>query len=354
MTQVRNISKEYDIFIGIDVDKKSFSFTVKDKNMVNSKKIPSDAEQLSNYIKKRYPGKRVLCAYEAGPTGYHLYDYLTEQKYDCLVISPNTLPRPINEKVKNNRIDSLKIMEYLSSGHLHSIRIPTEKYRDLRNLIRTRENYANKRKEARQRIKSLLLFEHLEQLVKENSTNWSKKYIRNLKAIPCSESSRIRLDMLLADLEYARKQLLIILKHLKEFVKKHPDIEKNVEYLESIPGIGFITAVTILGKIGDPSKLKNVREISGFIGLTPIEHSTGDIINRGGITHFGDKKLRSMLIEAAWIAIYKDTELNQFFNRIKNKNHPKGAAQKAIVAVARKLTTRIYSVLKNQRKYVIH
>ncbi len=353
MTQVRNISKDYDVFVGIDVDKKSFSFSVKEKNRVISNKISADAEKLCNYIKKRYSG-RVLYAYEAGPTGYNLYDYLTEHKYDCFVVSPNSIPSPFNETVKNNRLDSRKIVEYLASGLLHSIRVPKGMYRELRNLVRARENCAAARKKAKQRIKSLLLFEHLEQFVKEDSTNWSRKYIQNLKTIPCNESVRVRLDMLLEDLEYARKQLLAILKRLKEFVKRDPDIGKYIEYMKSIPGIGFITAVSILGKIGNPEELKNVREVADFFGLTPIEYSTGDRIKRGGISHFGDKKLRAMLVEAAWIAINRDTELGQFYNRIVSKNNSKGASQKAIVAVARRLTTRIYSVLKDKKKYVIH
>ena len=77
MTVLKDLSKTYDTFIGIDVDKKSFSFTVKDNNgMMRSKKIPSDPEGFHNYIKKNFADKKILCAYEAGPTGYHLYDYL--------------------------------------------------------------------------------------------------------------------------------------------------------------------------------------------------------------------------------------------------------------------------------------
>lgn len=127
-----------------------------------------------------------------------------------------------------------------------------------------------------------------------------------------------------------------------------------MQYAQSIPGIGFITATSILGKIGDPGNLRNVRELTCFMGLTPTERSSGDITRRGSITHLGDKKLRALLIEAAWVAIRSDIELREFFYRIKSRNHPMCASQKAIVAVARKLTQRIYRVLKDQRRYVTH
>lgn len=120
-----HLPKDYDIFIGLDVDDKNFSFTVQDHNAMNkTKTIPSEPEQLYNYAKRRFPGQKVLFAYETGPTGYHLYDYLSAKKQGCLVVPPLSIPRAPNQKVKNNRIDSRKITEELKAGKLSSIRVP--------------------------------------------------------------------------------------------------------------------------------------------------------------------------------------------------------------------------------------
>lgn len=156
------------------------------------------------------------------------------------------------------------------------------------------------------------------------------------------------------DLDYARKQTTSILRQLRMFIGSNKGMHQYIQYLISIPGIGFITAITLLGRIGDPRRLENVRELSAFVGLVPTEHSTGDDVNYGSITHLGNRYLRSLIIEAAWSAIRKDKELNQFYHRIKNRHHPKIGARKAIVAVARKLTQRIYRVLKEQRSYIVH
>jgi len=345
---------DYDIFVGVDVGKKSFSFTVRDHNVMSkTKTIPSEPEQLYNYTMKRFPDQKVLFAYEAGPTGYHLHDYLSAKKQDCLVVSPLSIPKAPNQRVKNNRIDSRKIVEELKAGKLKSIRIPQDSYRELRHLVNLRENYAHNRKVAKQRIKSLLLHTNLWKCFKDTEQNWSGNYIRELKKLPCSNAVHQRLDMLLMDLDYARKQTLSILNQLRTFVKIHKGIQQNIHYLVSIPGIGFITAVTILGRIGDPGNLRNVRELAAFVGLVPTENSTGEDVDRGSITHLGDRRLRSLLIEAAWAAIRKDAELSQFYYRIKSRHHIKIAARKAIVAVARKLTQRIYCVLKEQREYIV-
>lgn len=345
--------KDYELFIGIDVDKNSFSFTVKDHGTMNkSKKVPANTESFYNYIQKTYSGKKIICAYEAGPTGFHLHDYLTQKGIHCLLISPLSIPKASNQRVKNNRIDSEKIAHHLRAGALKTIRVPQGPYRELRYLVKTRENYANNRKVAKQRIKALLLSANLYHLLKDTNSKWSRSYIKGLHEIPCSDAIRYSLDMLLMDLEYARKQTLDIHRLIKSFCENNNEIKDYMKYLQSISGVGFITAVSLLGKIGNPKNLKNVRELAAFIGLVPTEYSTGDTISKGSITHLGDKTLRFLLIEAAWVAIRHSASLDKFYYRIKKRHHPRIAAKKAITAVARKLTQVIYCVLTQERMYV--
>lgn len=189
---------DYDTFIGIDVNKNSFSFTVKDHFTMNrSVQIPASPENLYNYIQKHLPNKQVICAYEAGPTGFHLHDYLTEKEQPRFVISPLSIPRAPNEKVKTNRIDSEKLSKYLKTGELRAIRVPYGDYRELRHLIKTRENYARNRKTTKLRIKGLLLSAYLYPAFKDTKQNWSKNYINQLKQLPCSPAVRQRHVLLL-------------------------------------------------------------------------------------------------------------------------------------------------------------
>ena len=121
----------------------------------------------------------------------------------------------------------------------------------------------------------------------------------------------------------------------------------------TIPGIGWIVASQLLARVGDYRQIRNVRQLAAFVGLVPTEHSTGDSTVRGSITRLGDSRLRSKLIQGAWSAIRKDPELREFYRSVYQRHPRDRAARKAIVAVARKLTTRIYAVLKEQRPYVI-
>jgi transposase len=344
---------EFDVFIGIDVDQKSFAFTVKNHDtMSNSYKIPASPENLYQHIRNRYNTKRVICAYEVGVTGYHLHDYLTSKNIRCLMVPPPSVPKASNDRTKNNRLDSERISQNLKNGDMLPIRVPDYDCRELRQLLRSREEYVNMRKVAKQRIKSLLLFAHLHVLLKDTTQYWSYLHIRRLKELPCSPATRQRLDLLLKDLEYSRAQTVLILKELKKTSEQNEKLNRNIHYLRSIPGIGFITAITVLAAIGDPEQLRNPRELSAFVGLVPSEYSTGERISRGHITRLGSSILRSLLVEAAWANIAKDARLRQFYDRIRAKHHPQIGSRKAIVAVARKLTLIIYRVLKEQREYI--
>ena len=109
----------------------------------------------------------------------------------------------------------------------------------------------------------------------------------------------------------------------------------------------------LLARIGDWRELKNVRQVAGFLGLVPTEHSTGEKTDRGSITHSGDPRLRSKLIQAAWSAIRQDGELREFYRSV-CQTHPRHvAARVAIVAVARKLSVRLSVVLMQQRSYEV-
>ena len=355
MTPFQYAPYDYDIFLGVDVDKKSFAMTIKDRLQFHKTlTMPSRPEGLRQYIQRHFPGKRVLCGYEAGPTGYHLYRYLTRYHQPCAVIAPSSLPKAGNERVKNNRIDSEKLAAHLRSGELTFVRVPSPPYQELRHLTEMYECCAQARQKAKQRIKSLLLFENLPEEPKDPAGAWSVRYMEHLKELECSPIVRERLNMLLSDLAYAREQILSVVKKIKSFAKGHKNIQTSLGYLRSIPGIGFITASLLLGRLGDPEHLRDPREIASFLGLVPTERSTGARVDRGRITHLGDSFVRSRLVECAWVAIRYDKELEQFYYRIKSRHHPQIAANKAIVAVARKMTQRIYRVLKDQRPYLVH
>ena len=348
---------KYDLVVGIDVDAKSYVIT--DSNHMSKKtkqflKMPAKPENLYNHYQKLYPNHKVLYAYEAGPTGYHLHDELHKMGQNCLLVNPASIQVARNDRVKTNRIDSKKICEQVTSGQLKGIHVPTEDYRHLRHLISLRQRYASDQRRAKQRIGSFLLFEHI--IIPElECERWSGKHIKNLKGLELKDVHRFKLDALLSDLEYARRQLVPINRKLRLFIKEHKHLYKDLDLLKTVPGFGFVIPIYVLARIGSLDNLRHLGSLAGLAGLGPSEKSTGDKIHKGPITHMGDRVLRSLLVEAAWVAIRHDKSLAQTYHRIKSKHIGKGDGAKkiAIIAIARKLTTRVYRVLKDQKPYII-
>jgi transposase len=134
------IPRDYDVFGGLDVDKKSISVTFTDhQGFLKSVSMPYNVEYLVNHVRKHYGDKKVAFGYEAGPTGYGLYDGLEAQAYKCLIASPSMIPKAPGQRVKTNRLDSRGISENLRGGQLKGIHVPTPLYRELRHLTQLRD-----------------------------------------------------------------------------------------------------------------------------------------------------------------------------------------------------------------------
>ncbi len=348
-TVSRIIPAHFDIFAGLDVDKKSMATTFTDHGtLFKSLRLPYSSTQLLNYVAKHFPGKRIAFVYEAGPTGFGLHDDLVAQQRTCLVVAPSMVATAPGNRVKTNRLDSKKLSVQLRGGELRGIHVPNRSYRELRHLVQLRDTQTRQLTATKCRIKALLLYEGIE--FPEPSGRWNARAIDDLRTLPCTSEVRFKLDHLIGTLYFHFNSAAVVQKRIRQFCQNDPELRQSISLLTSLPGVGWITAAHAVARLGDWREIKNVRQIAGLVSS---EHSTGDKENRGPITRSGDSRLRNKLVQCAWVAINKDPELRAFYRSVFLRQPKKVAARKAIVAVARKLTTRMYVVLKQQRPYII-
>ena len=346
------IPAHFDIFAGLDVDKKSMATTFTDHGtLFKSLRLPYSSTQLLNYVDKHFPGQRIAFAYKAGPTGFGRHDDLVEQNCTCLVVAPSMVATAPGNRVKTNRLDSKKLSVQLRGGELRGIHVPGRSYRELRHLVQLRDTQTRQLTATKCRIKALLLYEGI--AFPETSERWNAPAIAGLRTLPCSSEVRFKLDHLIGTLYFHFNSAAVVQKRIRQFCQNDPELRQSISLLTSLPGVGWITAAHAVARLGDWRQIKNVRQIAGFLGLVSSEHSTGDKENRGPITRSGDSRLRNKLVQCAWVAINKDPELRAFYCSVFVRQPKKVAARKAIVAVARKLTMRMYVVLKEQRPYII-
>jgi transposase len=346
------VPREFDVFVGLDVDKKRIVGTFRDHSAAfKSLQFPYSAEQVLRYTEKEYPGQRIAFVYEAGPTGFGLYDGLTAGGHRCLVVAPSMVPQAPGQRVKTNRLDSRKLSENLRGGQLRSIHIPTGPYRQLRHLVQLRDSSVRQIKAAKCRIKALLLYEGIG--FPDAEERWTRKVLKQLQELEANPAVTFKLASLRASLEFARLQAVATQREIRRYCRQEPELRESIQFLMTIPGIGWIVASHLVARLGDWRQLGNVRQIAAFLGLVASEYSTGDQVERGSITHLGDARLRCKLVQSSWVAIAKDSELRAFYRRIYSRHPRHLAARKAIVAVARKLTTRIHAVLTQRRPFEV-
>jgi transposase len=346
--------QDYDVFIGMDVDKRSIVLRQVDHPGVEkSVSMPYQGACLLGYVRKHLQGRRLAFAYEVGPTGFGLYDSLTAAGYPCLVVMPAAVPTARGRRVRTNRLDARKLALQLRGGSLQGIRVPSEDYRMLREYVRLRKLHMTEAARCKQRIKALFLRHGLEFPGATPGGYWSQELIRQLREYPCAAALQFKIASLLTSLEFSRLQAAATQVEMRRFVQASPEIADSVRYAMSLPGVGWIVATYAVARIGDWRLLGDSQQTASFFGLTQCEDSTGDQADRGPITKAGDPVMRSLLIEGAWTAIRKDAELRSFYQRVVASHAKDKAARIAIVAVARKLACRLHCVLKERREYQV-
>jgi transposase len=160
-------------------------------------------------------------------------------------------------------------------------------------------------------------------------------------------SGKAAINVLLDQSKHLRASILQVTRLIRELAKTDR-YKMQQELLRTIPGVGLLTAMVILTEIETINRFDSIDQLCGFIGLVPSTNSTGDHEIIGDITPRGHSVLRPAIIESAWIAARRDPALNKSYHDYCKRMEP----NKAIIRIARKLTSRIRFVLKNNQPYV--
>jgi transposase len=325
------------IFIGMDVHKKTYSVTaICDGAIVKRDTLKAEPEGLISYLKKRFGSGRIKTAYEAGFCGFHLHRTLEAAGIENIVVHAAGIETS-NSRVKTDKRDSLKIAAHLSEGKLRSVYIPTVEQEDQRTVTRLRDTFSKEKSRVANQIKSLLFLHGL--IPADNKKKVSLKWIRDLSQFEMTPGVRFSIEMFAKTwLELDAK-----IKEINEEIKKQAIKDKVIDTMyQAASGIGNISARVLANELGDLQQFKNERQLFSYIGFTPSEHSSGEHTRQGHITKQGKPIVRKILVQAAWVAIRHDKELQAIYERIAAKS----GAKRAIVAVARRLIGRIRSCFR--------
>lgn len=321
-----------EVFIGIDVHKKSYSVVAScDKEVVKKWTTAASPKELSQQLQKYFSGAIIHSVYEAGFSGFALHRELVRHGIDNIVVHAASIEIAANNRVKTDKRDAQKMAALLEAGRLRGNRIPSEQEEQRRMLTRTRQQLVEERTAIKNKIR--MKFHQLGLIEYDENRSMSHKLVKELLGGTNSSELKIVIQAYWNIWQKLDEEIYKLAQAIKEQAKTDP----NDATYRSAPGVGPLSARILASELGDMSQFHNERQLFSFTGLTPCEYSSGENVHRGHISRQGNSRLRGILVESAWRAIEKDRALGEFFNRL----YPRTGKKRAIVAVARKLIGRI-------------
>lgn len=349
------------------------------------------ADSLMSFIFKNIGNSPCVFGLEAtGHYWYPIYSFLKAKGYTIYVINPiqsDSLRKMYIRQTQNDSIDSFLIAEVIRFGQFGTTSMADENILAMRQLCRYRDSLISSRTEIKLRIGTIMeqIFPEYE---KQFSSLWVstsmgilEKYLtpENIENAPIDELFEIIKDK--SHNRLTRAKAISIKEaaadtfgikiaqdafsfQLKQLIDRMNFLDKQIEaldcqileyyekfdcYLHTIPGIGMIGAATILAEIGDISRFKNSSSLIAFAGIDPTVRQSGEFNStHNHMSKCGSPYLRHAIFLAATTCSFHNSPLNAYYKkkRDQGKHH-----LTATGAVARKLTTVIYAVLRDSKPY---
>jgi transposase len=242
-------------------------------------------------------------------------------------------------KQKTDKRDAAHILKLVVEGRFPRLWTPDGEQRDLRQLVLHRHKLV----EIRSRVKNELQHLSMNKGMQKKRTLWSQAGQKLLRELPLKPWAARRREDLLGLLAMLGEQIGKLDRAVQQAAEENP----QSKLLMTQPGVGPNTALAFVLTIGDASRFPRGKQVASYLGLIPREESSGGRQKLGAISKQGNRLLRSLLVEAAQIAVRYDPGFRQqYLHRCHQK--PKAVAK---VAAARKLAVRLYWMLRTQVAY---
>ena len=338
------------LFIGLDIHKKSWQLHFRtDICDHRGFSMPPEPDKLYDYANRNFPGHEVSLAYEIGCCGFWAARYFLDVGWNIAVVNPADIKRSDKHRYqKTDKIDSRHLCHELNKGELKSIYIPTEQQDQLLSLVRQRNNVVKMLRKHKSQIKASLLYQGICIPKQYDNPNWSKAFRQWLKDLNWQHlTGQQSMHSKLRIIEMLHHEYLEIGNQLRCYCRQH--FKKDYYLLKSIPGIGGYLAAAVLAELGDIRRFDNERQFSNYIGLVPGIHQSDETTRPMNLTPRCRALLRSYIIEAAWVALRRNPQLQCFY-----RNHQSRNSKNIIVKIAHKLVRAMLSVIKNQKPYQVN
>lgn len=332
------------VYIGMDVHKETFNLCALDGatgEILGEARCASDVKLVKKFIDKiagKYEEEvQFKAGYEAGCLGYSLHNLLEQHGIDCDILAPTTMySSSKNKVVKNDRLDAKMIALNLANNTYNAVYVPDDEDVSVKEYIRMMDDFKKSLKKIKQQIKAFLLRHGFKY---EGKSSWTIAHMNWLKNLELTGLLKETVEEYLLQYDVLTDKIERFSQRIEE-LSHQGRYEETVAQLRCLKGIDTTAAMTVHVEISDFTRFPNAKAFTAYLGLTPSEQSSGEKMNRNGITKQGNSTVRSTLVECT-NALVKGT-IGMKSKRVKARQ--KGQESK-VIAYADQAIERL------QRKY---
>jgi len=329
-------------YVGLDVHKKSVYGVIKDKegNILSEQNFRVEPNELDLFMLNVKKDDSFV-AIESCSCWQFIYDYLNDANYKVLLAHPMGVKALKKLRKHTDKDDAALLSDLLRTNMLPLSYAAPHDIRVKRQITRHRHSLVDIQNQVMNIAHSILLRHGIIHLPYADA--FCKKGLQYLQSLDLPGCDRFELDDCIEIIKMFEDKK----DKTTEAIEKIAIDDPAVRLVMTMPGMGHYCATTFVAEAGDIQRFGDAEKLTSFAGLVPKVHQSGETLKLGHITKQGNRNLRHVMVQAANIAVQHDTTLGKVYNKlVAKKGH-----QKAIVAVARKMVTYLYVMLKNNIEY---
>ena len=305
--------------------------------LIKAGEVPNQEAALRGYFEQfRGPVQAAVEACSFWPA----FRRAVGKRAEVRMVHPQRVKAIASARLKNDRIDSATLAHLLRCDMLPEAWMADEATRELRQQVRMRATLVRQRTRLKNQVHAIL---HQQGLHYEGSDLFGRGGRRWLKqaSLPHAGGSAVQVYLRLID------EFSIHIQAQEQQLGKRWKKDARVKWLETIPGIGWYSAILLLAEIGDIQRFADKRALTNYAGLVPWLRESADKRRSGGITRVGSPWLRWIMVEAAQTALRSYPEVQRWAQPRQRRKHK----NTVIVAIARKLLVAVWAMLHDGVAY---
>lgn len=273
---------------------------------------------------------------------YYFFDQIKQFVGRIVLVDTYRFAVIAKSKKKTDKADAFALARFLKLGWLPEVPVPSERTRQLRELLRARETLVG----IRSKLKNMAHAALTRNGIKVARSAFATKIARErlLKRDDLAQTDVIILQTAIRQINELDREI----KQLESEIIKRGKTLKGLKRLLQLHGMNLLSAISLLAEIGDIELFESSKQLTSYAGLVTSTRQSNETTRHGHITKQGRKRLRTTAIRAILSMVNRTSSpLMDFYQK---KKREKGSG-KAICATARKLLTIIFVMLKKDLDY---